>query len=794
MHLMESVDKRKFTRFQASDNAFVAFNGERKRVAQISDISLGGLSISYSGEKIADDELRSVDIYLSDNGFRLSDIGCSVIYDAKNGSNGSNGKGAFRCGLCFAPLETENRNKLKDFLKNHAIAPVTALLSKPRTGPRVREKAMALFADFLLLTIAFYGMQLVKRGGFELPALYRDLFGVFFLSWLIVSLVMKKYSRIFRRPFSESLVLLVKSNAAITFMVSFSVVLWTGLATVSRVQTFGVCAAFFLLEVIGFSLYYLFIGRRANGRQISRTEDKKTSLTISYPLMLIDAALVFAAFMAMNYVKRGSFSIPPQYDQAIFVMYGLWLISYFVVQKFDTRHFKTSYLAAIGHCLKATVFMGATLAVLIFAFRLFYYSRLQLFGTLGVFLLFELGIYYLYYLYSRYGKLEKDIETAAEVREILERQEADKETEGRTSGEERRCRVREPVETKLDHALEFFNPRLFDFIRETIDLPRVERRYTSVLSTSEIDDVEALDANGYRLLINLHKTNDVRWFNRYFLQVHSKLKNRGFFIGKAHTIGTHKRHYKQKYPSVIAKVFYAADFIWSRAFPKLPYTKKLYFAITKGRNRLVSKAEVFGRLYFCGFKVVADVEIDNSLYFVAQKVRKPATSKNPTFGPLVLLNRRGFAGQNITVYKFRTMYPYSEFLQEYVYENNNLESGGKFKNDFRVTDWGKYMRSTWLDELPMLYNWLKGDLKLFGVRPLSHQYLGLYSDELRELRKKVMPGLIPPFYADLPKTLPEIIESELRYIKSYMRSPVRTQLSYLWNSGQNIIMKGSRSN
>ena len=147
----------------------------------------------------------------------------------------------------------------------------------------------------------------------------------------------------------------------------------------------------------------------------------------------------------------------------------------------------------------------------------------------------------------------------------------------------------------------------------------------------------------------------------------------------------------------------------------------------------------------------------------------------------------------ITVYKFRTMYPYSEFLQEYVYQNNDLKKGGKFKDDFRITDWGKYMRATWLDELPMLYNWLKGDLKLFGVRPLSKQYLSLYPKELKEVRKKVMPGLIPPFYADLPETLPEIIESELRYINAYMEAPLRTQLKYIWKSYKNIIINGARS-
>jgi hypothetical protein len=103
------------------------------------------------------------------------------------------------------------------------------------------------------------------------------------------------------------------------------------------------------------------------------------------------------------------------------------------------------------------------------------------------------------------------------------------------------------------------------------------------------------------------------------------------------------------------------------------------------------------------------------------------------------------------------------------------------------------MRKIWLDELPMLYNWIKGDLKLFGVRPLSRQYLSLYSQELQELRKKVKPDLIPPFYADLPETLEEIKESEKRYLQSYLKEPFKTQCTYLYKAFVNIIIKGARS-
>ncbi|MFC1839876.1 sugar transferase [Thermodesulfobacteriota bacterium] len=134
------------------------------------------------------------------------------------------------------------------------------------------------------------------------------------------------------------------------------------------------------------------------------------------------------------------------------------------------------------------------------------------------------------------------------------------------------------------------------------------------------------------------------------------------------------------------------------------------------------------------------------------------------------------------------------YYRHFVFQKSSLKKGGKFSDDFRVTSWGEFMRKTWLDEIPMIYNWIKGDLQLFGVRPLSTQYYNLYTEELKGLRRKVKPGLVPPYYADLPKSLDEVMESEIRYIKRYLEKPVRTQFIYMFKSFINIVIKGARSN
>ena len=113
--------------------------------------------------------------------------------------------------------------------------------------------------------------------------------------------------------------------------------------------------------------------------------------------------------------------------------------------------------------------------------------------------------------------------------------------------------------------------------------------------------------------------------------------------------------------------------------------------------------------------------------------------------------------------------PISEYLQPYIYKQAGLCSGGKIAGDYRVNAAGRFLRKTWLDELPMLINWMKGDLKLVGVRPLSSHYFSLYSEELRALRIRTKPGLIHLFYAGYARQLDEIQESERRYLEQYQK-------------------------
>jgi lipopolysaccharide/colanic/teichoic acid biosynthesis glycosyltransferase len=336
-------------------------------------------------------------------------------------------------------------------------------------------------------------------------------------------------------------------------------------------------------------------------------------------------------------------------------------------------------------------------------------------------------------------------------------------------------------------------PNVYRFLNECINLQSFEVESSVVQRSNDILSIEILPDDTLEFFFNLRQMNDLRRINCYLIEINKKLKPCGIFISKIETINQRYKRYLKSYPYYLAKLFYLFDFIWERIFPKLPWFQKIYFALTRGNNRAVSFAEGLGRLYYCGYEIVNAKEIDNFVYFIAKKVMPPCIDPNPSYGPLFKMKRTGYRGKPIFVYKFRTMHPYAEYLQKFVYDKFSLQEGGKFNNDFRVTSWGKVFRKLWIDELPMFINFFKGELKLVGVRPLSNHYLSLYSTELRMRRINYKPGLVPPFYVDMPKTLSEIMQSEERYLDLYDKHPVLTDIKYFFKAAYNIAIRKKRS-
>jgi undecaprenyl phosphate N,N'-diacetylbacillosamine 1-phosphate transferase len=123
------------------------------------------------------------------------------------------------------------------------------------------------------------------------------------------------------------------------------------------------------------------------------------------------------------------------------------------------------------------------------------------------------------------------------------------------------------------------------------------------------------------------------------------------------------------------------------------------------------------------FSLIALIVLSPALLIVAILVRLKLG--NPIF---FQQNRPGLNEKNFKMYKFRTM-------------TDEKDLNGKLLPDgIRVTKFGRFLRETSLDELPELWNIVRGDMAIVGPRPLLVQYLSLY-DEQQKRRHDVRPGL-----------------------------------------------------
>ena len=142
--------------------------------------------------------------------------------------------------------------------------------------------------------------------------------------------------------------------------------------------------------------------------------------------------------------------------------------------------------------------------------------------------------------------------------------------------------------------------------------------------------------------------------------------------------------------------------------------------------------------------------------------------ESPGASPIFSQKRVGRDGKEFTFYKFRSMLPKAEEkLEELLDQNEMTGPVFKIKNDPRITKVGRFIRKTSIDELPQLWNVLRGEMSIVGPRPAMPREVAQY-DEYAKQRLFITPGLtcywqIQPQRNDL--TFDEWLELDLKYIQ-----------------------------
>jgi lipopolysaccharide/colanic/teichoic acid biosynthesis glycosyltransferase len=140
-------------------------------------------------------------------------------------------------------------------------------------------------------------------------------------------------------------------------------------------------------------------------------------------------------------------------------------------------------------------------------------------------------------------------------------------------------------------------------------------------------------------------------------------------------------------------------------------------------------------------------------------------------GPIIYKQKRvGFKGRLFDMYKFRSMSQNADAMLEQLLEQNETNNGMfKLFDDPRVTRVGKFIRKYSIDELPQLFNVLKGDMSLVGPRPPIDRELKFYQS-WHYLRFTTLPGLTGIWQVSGRSRIKEfdtVVKMDFRYIKEW---------------------------
>ena len=514
--------------------------------------------------------------------------------------------------------------------------------------------------------------------------------------------------------------------------------------------------------------------------------------------VIIDIIIVAISFLFIAWLKPATkkFILPTYLPYMVGFLF-IWLIISILSDKYNPKS-KEKVIDIIASISICDFTILAIISILIALLHITGYSRMIVFGTLILSYVLECfsGFIYFYHRKIRNNNVMAESidisDSRIQIPDIFPEEQPEELLHSKIEN------IEDSIYPHLKNRYLSKYPELLEFIENRLELEKIHKDRSLILYTHTLYNIENIEPASQKLFINLHKVNDIRRINKYFIKVNKNLKFGGYFIGCGETLKERKNKFFTRYPKLIAIFFYFADFIYKRIFPKLPITKEIVFAITKGENRAISKCEILGRLYFCGFELVDLKELYGKLYFIVKKKRKPIENAEPSYGPIFKMKRVGKDGKMIYTYKLRTMHPYAEYLHDYITEKYGYSESGdgiaKIKDDFRVTSWGRFLRKHWLDELPQLINVLKGEMKLVGVRPLSKRFLAEYPEVLIRARLKHKPGCIPPYVAHIHHSLGEYIESDKKYLDYKKQHPIWADIKYFFWAVFNILTGKIKSN
>ena len=152
---------------------------------------------------------------------------------------------------------------------------------------------------------------------------------------------------------------------------------------------------------------------------------------------------------------------------------------------------------------------------------------------------------------------------------------------------------------------------------------RLDSMQTRVVCNRDMFGLLQLPDYQYATIVDMTLLNDMRGINKRFCIVNQKLPDEGRYVCCYRPQEYMKQKLLRQWPWGIRWIVYTLYFFRKRVIPRLLLTSRLYYDVTHGRKRMLSKTEVLGRLYYCGFEVDEIVPMGHIEYVFAHRKSQP---------------------------------------------------------------------------------------------------------------------------------------------------------------------------
>jgi len=308
----------------------------------------------------------------------------------------------------------------------------------------------------------------------------------------------------------------------------------------SRFIIYGTIGVFLVFETAFLSFVYFFSKKEKKIREAKQ---------FSIIFFLIEFAFIIIIFVSLYFYKKSTLRLAENYQILLMGIFFTWLLVSLLSHKFNIVR-KENYLKTVFPFLRSEIILISVISFFIFFFKLAMYSRFIILGSLGLFSVMEVIVVSVYYLFTTPQESDENMVNIFEARTI--------ETEKQEFIEEKK----EPtliydfpgftlktisIKEKLKNIYLKKFQSVYKFIEDNLNLDKIDIFESEVINTGNPYNIEILEDNSLAFLLNLHRINDFRRINKYFIEVNRKIRSGGIFISRFESFKQRKKRIYQKY-------------------------------------------------------------------------------------------------------------------------------------------------------------------------------------------------------------------------------------------------------